>query len=62
MVWPAKAKVLYFTGRRVHADEAWALGLLNEVLPETAFHERTAELAAQIANGPPLALRCMKQA
>ena len=61
LVWPAKAKEFYFTGRRVHADEAWALGLLNEVLPETAFHERMAELAAQIANGPPLALRCIKQ-
>lgn len=61
IVGPAKAKEIYFTGRRVHADEALALGLLNEVVPDATLQARTAELAAQIAGGPPLAIRYMKQ-
>ena len=32
IVGPAKAKEIYFTGRRIHAEEALALGLLNEVV------------------------------
>ncbi|MEL6996952.1 MAG: enoyl-CoA hydratase [Pseudomonadota bacterium] len=61
LVGPAIAKELFFTGRRVQSDEARALGLFNQVV---AFHDladRTRELAAQIANGPPIAIRYMKQ-
>jgi len=58
---PAKAKEIYFTGRRVHAEEALALGLLNEVVPDESLSARAAELASQIARGPPLAIRYMKQ-
>ena len=61
IVGPAKAKEIYFTGRRVHAEEALALGLLNEVVPDEDLQARTAELAAHIAGGPPLAIRYMKQ-
>ena len=60
LVGPAKAKEIYFTGRRVQADEALALGLLNEVV-EGDVMERVKELARQIANGPPLAIQYMKQ-
>ena len=61
LVGPAKAKEIYFTGRRVLADEALTLGLLNEVVADDDLAARTQDLAAQIANGPPLALRFMKQ-
>lgn len=61
LVGPAKAKEIYFTGRRVQADEALALGLLNEVVADDDLPARTIELAAEIANGPPLALRSMKE-
>lgn len=61
IVGPAKAKEIYFTGRRIHAEEALALGMLNEVVPDEDFRARTAELAAEIAAGPPLAIRYMKQ-
>jgi enoyl-CoA hydratase/carnithine racemase len=61
IVGPARAKEIYFTGRRVQAEEALALGLLNEVVADDDLRARTKELAAQIANGPPLAIRYMKQ-
>ncbi|MDA0982062.1 MAG: enoyl-CoA hydratase [Proteobacteria bacterium] len=61
IVGPAKAKEIYFTGRRVLAEEALALGLLNEVVADEELAPCTAELAKQIASGPPLAIRYMKQ-
>ncbi|MGI9475608.1 MAG: enoyl-CoA hydratase [Hyphomicrobiaceae bacterium] len=61
IVGPAKAKEIYFTGRRVQAEEALALGLLNEVVADVDLPARTVALAAQIAAGPPLAIRYMKQ-
>lgn len=60
-VGPAKAKEIYFTGRRIHAQEALTLGLLNQVVADEELPARTAELAARIADGPPLAIRFMKQ-
>lgn len=42
------------------AEEALALGLLNEVV-EGDVMERAKELARQIANGPPQAISYMKQ-
>jgi len=60
LVGPAKAKEIYFTGRRVQAAEALALGLLNEVV-EGDVMVRARDLARQIASGPPLAIQYMKQ-
>ncbi|MEM7056174.1 MAG: enoyl-CoA hydratase [Pseudomonadota bacterium] len=61
LVGPAKAKELYLTGRRVPAAEALALGLVNMVVPDDSLAEESAALARQIANGPPLAQRFMKE-
>ena len=61
IVGPARAKEIYFTGRRVLADEELALGLLNEVVADEGLAARATELAKQIASGPPLAIRYMKQ-
>ena len=61
LVGIAKAKELFFTSRRVGAAEACALGIVNEVVPDEALRDRTLELARMIANGPPVALRYMKE-
>ena len=61
LVGPGKAKELYFTGRRVYADEAQALGIFNTVVPGNELPERTKDLAQSIANGPPIAIRYMKE-
>lgn len=60
LVGPAIAKDLYFTGRRVSASEAHALGIINKVAPDEAFADDVRETAARIAAGPPIALQYMK--
>ena len=57
IVGPAKAKELMFTGRYVRSDEALSLGLLNEVVTDDALKTRTDELAKQISDGAPKAIR-----
>jgi len=55
LLGPAKALDLIFTGRMLDAKEAFALGLLNEVLPPEALYDRATELAVGLANGPAIA-------
>ena len=61
LVGPAKAKELFFTGRRVLADEALALGIYNQVVEDDAFPDAVTTMAQQIAAGPPIALGFMKE-
>jgi len=50
-----------FTGRVVKADEALAIGLLNELVAADALADRAAALAATLAAKPPQALRYAKR-
>jgi 2-(1,2-epoxy-1,2-dihydrophenyl)acetyl-CoA isomerase len=61
LVGPARTKELYFTGRRLGAAEALTLGVVNEVVPAAKLASRTAEWARNIASGPPIAVRYMKE-
>tara|TARA_E500000331_G_scaffold98156_1_gene94889 strand:+ start:86 stop:916 length:831 start_codon:yes stop_codon:yes gene_type:complete len=61
LIGPSRAKDLYYTARRVHADEAVQLGLLNRVVADEELASATLELARQIASGPPIALGYMKE-
>ena len=61
LVGPARAKELYFTGRRVSAEEALQLGIFNRVVPDDQLPEAAAALARDIADGPALALDYMKK-
>lgn len=61
LVGIAKAKELFYTSRRIGAAEGLALGIFNEVVDDDRLAERTAELARTIADGPPVALRYMKE-
>ena len=61
MVGTALAKELYFTARRVDANEALSLGLTNRVAPEAEFREAAMAFATEIASGPPIAHRLMKE-
>ena len=47
--------------RIVNADEALALGLVHEVVPDDQLMERTMELATELANGPQVAQRLLKR-
>ncbi len=61
LVGVARAKELYFTSRRVGAEEGLALGIFNEVVPDDQLVARAQALAESIAAGPPIALRYMKE-
>jgi len=62
LVGPARAKGMVFTGRHVGAEEALALGIADEVVPDGDVYARAKELAARYAEGPAVALRAAKQA
>jgi enoyl-CoA hydratase len=59
----ARVKDIIFTGRLVQAEEARAMGLLSEVLPDfAALQTRADELARTLASRAPLTLRVTKEA
>ena len=63
LLGPARVKDIIFTARLVDADEARAIGLLSEVLPDyAALQRRAEELARTVAAQAPLTLRVTKEA
>lgn len=60
VVGPGLASELIFTGRRVNADEALRIGLVNAVYPQAELTEKARELATQIAANAPTAVRSSK--
>lgn len=55
------AMELLFTGRRIDAAEAKHWGLVNEIVTAGRLMERARELAAQLAEGPPLVFAAIKE-
>lgn len=62
LLGPAMAKELIFTGRRIEAREALAMGLVNRVVPRGEALNTARELASQIAANGPIAVRHAKAA
>src|SRR3954471_23608933 len=63
LIGAARLKEIIFTARLIEADEAAALGLLNEVVADIpALERRAEELARLVASHAPLTLRSTKQA
>lgn len=61
IVGPGKARELIFSGRRIDAAEALACGLVERVVPGEALDDAVAELAGQIRDAAPLAVRAVKR-
>jgi enoyl-CoA hydratase/carnithine racemase len=63
LLGPARVKEIIFTARLVGAEEARALGLISEILPDDAsLQSRADELARIVASQAPLTLRVTKEA
>jgi enoyl-CoA hydratase/carnithine racemase len=58
--WSRAAELLY-SGRMIEADEALAIGLVNQVVPDDRLRETVTALAADLALRSAHALRLMKR-
>lgn len=61
LVGTARARELLFTAARVDARDCERLGIVNRVVPDAALEAESLALARQLAAGPPIALRYMKE-
>ena len=62
LVGSGTAKELVFTGRRVDAARALAIGLVNAVVEPAELAAAAAQLASEIAGQAPIAVRASKRA
>ena len=62
VVGKQKAMELVLTGRRFDAEEGRRIGIVNQVCGKREWLERALELAAVVADRPPVAARLGKQA
>jgi len=57
-----RAKELLMLGKKISAEEAERIGLVNMVIPPEDFDERVEGFALTLAEGPPIAFNLLKQA
>jgi enoyl-CoA hydratase len=56
----ARARELAYTGEFIDADEAWRIGLVNRVVPESQLRDEAEKLARRIASRAPLPVQMHK--
>lgn len=57
LVGPGRALELLLTGAPIRADEAWRLGLVNQVVPAGQLLDEARVLATTLATKPPIAVK-----
>lgn len=62
IVGRGKAKELILTGRRISADEALSIGLINHQYPYASLMNESRKMALEIAQGGPIAVQQAKYA
>lgn len=62
LVGVGKAKELIFSAKRIPADQAQVIGLIEQVTSRETLKDTTAQLAQQIAENGPIAVKLAKQA
>ena len=60
LVGESHAKMLQYTGKNITADEAYRIGLVEEVYPAEELMDKAMELAETIASKAPLAIEKIK--
>lgn len=55
------AKGFLFTGRKMFADEALRIGMINAVVSRAELEEETLKLAVQTTKAPPFAMKMLKR-
>ena len=61
LVGPSKAAEMFYTGDMIDAQTALKLRLVNRVVPGAQLESEVKKFAAQLAAGPPIAIRAVKQ-
>jgi len=61
LVGQQRALELLYTGRRVKAEEALAVGLCDRLVTAASLHDAARELALEIARSAPLAVRSIRE-
>ncbi len=62
LVGTGKAKELIFTAQQIEAEEAYRIGLAEQLVDDEALEATVTSLAEQLASQPPLAVRAAKRA
>jgi enoyl-CoA hydratase len=60
LVGPSWARLLMFTGMRIHSSEAVRIGLVDRVVPDSELWDATMEIARTISTNAPLAIKAAK--
>ena len=60
LVGPSRAKDIMFSGRRLPAEEALAIGLINRIIPADELEAATVAYAETLARNAPLSIRASK--
>ena len=61
LVGPAKARELMFFNEKIPAEQAYQIGLVNRLVDEPGLTGQSLELINQLAEGPSVAFRYMKE-
>lgn len=61
LVGAASAKDLFFTGRRINADEALGMGLVQYIFSKDELMDKALDLAEQIKGAAPLSIAAVKK-
>jgi enoyl-CoA hydratase/carnithine racemase len=60
LVGPSWARLLMFTGMRIHSSEAVRIGLVDRVVADNELWDATMEIARTISSNAPLAIKAAK--
>ena len=62
LIGPGKAKEMIYSAKNIKADEAYRVGLVNNVYPQAELMDEALKLAGKIASNAPIAVRACKEA